>query len=126
MCDRLLARGAAISDGSPAGALHRVRIDAKKLRYLLEFFRDRFRVERQVRALKRLQDNLGDLHDLQVQRAVLDRQDAAARTSAVDRLRAELGASEAIERGRFVERFAELRPAILEPLAPTPPRDPTG
>ncbi len=48
--------------------LHRVRIAAKKLRYALELAGESGAAEtkRMVRALKRVQDTLGRLHDLQV------------------------------------------------------------
>ena len=67
--DRLLARGRAIGPASPADALHELRKDAKKLRYLLECFggllpagpRKTF-----VRRLKALQDNLGEHQDTEV------------------------------------------------------------
>jgi len=57
-----------------ATALHRLRIDCKKLRYLMQFFHDlypREEIGSVIQALKRLQDNLGEINDLQVQRARL-------------------------------------------------------
>lgn len=54
--------------------LHALRIDCKKLRYLIEFFSSLFpakKVERLVGQLKRLQDNLGDFNDLAVQQDYL-------------------------------------------------------
>jgi CHAD domain-containing protein len=54
--------------------LHALRIDCKKLRYLIEFFASLFppkKVTRLVNQLKRLQDNLGDFNDLSVQQAYL-------------------------------------------------------
>ena len=54
--------------------LHALRIDCKKLRYLLEFFASLFppdEIEILVKQLKRLQDNLGDFNDLSVQRDYL-------------------------------------------------------
>ena len=36
---RVAKKGAAITAASPADALHQLRLDCKKLRYLLEFFR---------------------------------------------------------------------------------------
>jgi len=66
---RVLAGGRAIDAGSPAEALHELRKDAKKLRYLLECFggvlperpRKTF-----VQRLKALQDNLGEFQDTEV------------------------------------------------------------
>ncbi len=71
---RLLRDGRAIDDGSPAAALHELRKDAKKLRYLFECFasilpaapRKRF-----VTRLKRLQDVLGEHQDAGVHAAQL-------------------------------------------------------
>lgn len=50
--------------------LHALRIDCKKLRYLLEFFASLFptdEIDELVRQLKTLQDNLGDFNDLCIQ-----------------------------------------------------------
>lgn len=71
----LLKDGAAIGPQSPDAALHRVRIQAKKLRYLLEFYRSLFpepEMNFLVKSLKKLQDNLGSFNDLSVQQAMLD------------------------------------------------------
>ena len=67
---RMLERGAKLGPDPAAESLHRLRIDAKKLRYLLEFFRSlypRKRVDRLVKELKRLQDILGGFNDAEVQ-----------------------------------------------------------
>ncbi len=71
---RILKKGKAAVGQAPAEALHALRIDCKKLRYLLEFFRSLFdpaEVGRLVRALKALQDNLGDFNDLEIQQHTL-------------------------------------------------------
>jgi len=50
--------------------LHQLRIEGKKLRYLLEFFSSLFveeKIQYLIRKLKLLQDNLGDYNDLVVQ-----------------------------------------------------------
>lgn len=55
-------------------ALHNLRIECKKLRYLLEFFADLFPPEEMaplLKRLKRLQDNLGAVSDLGDQRTYL-------------------------------------------------------
>jgi CHAD domain-containing protein len=59
---------------------HRIRIQAKKLRYGCEFFGSVFpgkRVARRrkelIAALERLQDTLGDLHDITVHEALAAR-----------------------------------------------------
>ncbi|MCG3208916.1 MAG: hypothetical protein FOGNACKC_02529 [Anaerolineae bacterium] len=54
--------------------LHALRIECKKLRYLLEFFASLFPADTigaLVKQLKKLQDNLGDFNDLCVQEAYL-------------------------------------------------------
>ncbi len=71
---RVLRRGRDLGDDSPPEALHRLRITAKKLRYLLEFFRSLYpaeRVDPRIAELKSLQDVLGELNDRQIQRAHL-------------------------------------------------------
>ena len=54
--------------------LHALRIECKKLRYLLEFFASLFprkEISRMIKQLKRLQDNLGEFSDLTVQQDFL-------------------------------------------------------
>jgi CHAD domain-containing protein len=66
--------GARIRENTPADALHELRIDGKKLRYLLTFFAelyDRKDIKPLQKSLKRLQDNLGDFNDLAVQQQIL-------------------------------------------------------
>jgi CHAD domain-containing protein len=70
----VIKKGRAIKKSSPPAKLHRLRIECKKLRYLLEFFSslyDQKEIGRLVRALKKLQNNLGDFNDFAVQRAAL-------------------------------------------------------
>jgi CHAD domain-containing protein len=71
---RVIKMGRAIGSDAEPERLHRLRIECKKLRYLLEFFRslyDPVAVKRLIDELKRLQDNLGDFNDLVVQQAKL-------------------------------------------------------
>lgn len=71
---KILDRGAKIKRDTPADALHRLRIDCKKLRYLMTFFQTLFPREALaplIKELKNLQDNLGDFNDLQVQSRAL-------------------------------------------------------
>jgi CHAD domain-containing protein len=116
---RVLKKGNAIGDDTPAEALHRLRIDCKKLRYLLEFFRSLYDEERiglLIKALKRLQDNLGDFNDLVVQRDTLggfcktmlaERSASAATLMATGRLIADLEVRQENERLAFHKRFRE-------------------
>lgn len=73
---RLLRRGRRIDDDSEPEALHRLRVHAKRLRYLLEFFASLYS-QRDARALvarlKALQDVLGAFQDASVQSASIRR-----------------------------------------------------
>jgi CHAD domain-containing protein len=114
---RVLKKGSRIGPESPPQSLHRLRIDCKKLRYLLEFFRSLFdeaEVARLISILKRLQDNLGDYNDLEVQQEALQHyahemfQEGLATVEtlmALGRLIDRLGARQAKERQRFHKRF---------------------
>lgn len=67
---RVLEEGLAIDAYSPPEALHELRKNCKKLRYLLEFFQSLYpplEVRPLIKALKSLLDNLGDFQDLEVQ-----------------------------------------------------------
>lgn len=67
---RVRKRGRLLSAETAVETIHDLRIACKKLRYLLEFFRSLFaagRVNAFIRALKRLQDDLGEYNDLEVQ-----------------------------------------------------------
>ncbi len=71
---KVLRNGRAVSRETTDAELHALRIDCKRLRYLLEFFASIFQQESMVpvlRQLKALQENLGDFVDLAVQRRLL-------------------------------------------------------
>ena len=73
---KLIRDGEAITPASPAAALHKLRIDCKKFRYLVEFFQPLFppgELRGIIKSLKALQDNLGDFQDLEVQADALRR-----------------------------------------------------
>ncbi len=73
-CARVRKRGRSLSAETPAESIHELRIACKKLRYLIEFFRSLFAAgpaSAFIRPLKRLQDDLGDYNDLQVQQREL-------------------------------------------------------
>lgn len=75
---RICRDGAAITDDSPDEAVHRLRIDCKKLRYLLELFTELFpkkQLKPLVGRLKKLQDNLGRFNDFSVQQRFLRESD---------------------------------------------------
>lgn len=82
--ERILRDGGRITADSPDEKLHDLRIEGKKCRYLLEFFRSLFvtdAVDQYHSQLKRLQNNLGDFNDIAVQSEMLS---AQIKTLAVD------------------------------------------
>ena len=110
---RIWKRGAGIGIKPPATLLHRLRIDGKKLRYLLEFYSDlypRSTVTRFIRELKQLQDILGDFNDTEVQLALIGEFNDQGSLSAETRAAAS-DLAEAISerqcwlRSEFAERF---------------------
>lgn len=115
--DRLLRRGGAVTSESAAEELHRVRIEGKKLRYLLEFFRSLASegdLDDPLRGLKKLQDNLGVFNDLEVQQRSLagfaeamlaERSADAAAILSIGRLVEKLAERQTAERRRFDRRF---------------------
>jgi CHAD domain-containing protein len=71
---KIIKDGNYILDHPQDELLHRLRIECKKLRYLIEFFASLFprkKVSLLIKQLKRLQDNLGDFNDLSVQQGYL-------------------------------------------------------
>jgi CHAD domain-containing protein len=113
---RVTDTGARIDDNTPDAALHALRIDCKKLRYLLEFFASLFSAEEIglfVKQLKRLQDNLGDFNDLSVQQSELksflhgeSRKIPVDTAAAVGALVARLEDRHKAVRKQFAESFA--------------------
>lgn len=70
----MVRAGEKITPASPEEKYHQLRIQGKKLRYILEFFSALFpekEGETAIKALKRLQDNLGMFNDLTVQQNAL-------------------------------------------------------
>jgi len=114
---RVLKRGSAIKADTPAEALHDLRIECKKLRYLITFFAELYPsklIKKTISDLKVLQDNLGDFNDLEVQQDALTdfaRQMAAGGDTpaetllAMGRLVQLLARRQQAERERFAERF---------------------
>lgn len=71
---RVSKLGGNIDDSTPDEKVHKLRIQAKKLRYLLEFCGELFageEMKKLVKALKGLQDNLGNFNDYSVQQVFL-------------------------------------------------------
>lgn len=114
---RFLRQGESITADSPDSALHQLRITGKKLRYLLEFFREDYpaqEIEVLVKAMKAIQDVLGDYQDCTVQQArlaAMDRRMAAegdlpdATHTALTLLVAALHRRQQRTRGAFPKRF---------------------
>jgi CHAD domain-containing protein len=90
---RIVRDGNAILKQPEDERLHALRVECKKLRYLLEFFASIFppaEIAKRIKQLKRVQDNLGEFTDLAVQQAyllsiaeALDIDEAQARRSLV-------------------------------------------
>lgn len=111
---RVIRDGRSIDDGSHPERLHDLRKDAKRLRYLLECFGsvlDPAGVPVAVKALKGLQDCLGEYQDTEVQAATLGRfgDELLARGAPAATLIAMGGVVEHLdERGRAARRqFAD-------------------
>ena len=71
---KIVKDGYSIIKHTDDARLHELRIECKKLRYLIEFFASLFprkKVRRLLKQLKALQDNLGEFNDLEVQQAYL-------------------------------------------------------
>lgn len=74
-CRRVLDRGERLKSSSSRVKFHKLRIECKKLRYLLEFFQSLYPPEQinpLIDDLKLLQDNLGEFNDLAVQQESID------------------------------------------------------
>ena len=71
---RVIKLGDSITKSSSNSLLHKLRIECKKLRYLLEFFSSLFAqndIDYLIKQLKKLQDNLGEYNDLTIQQNTL-------------------------------------------------------
>lgn len=125
---RVIKKGRLIQPDSPDEKLHRLRIDCKNLRYLLEFFRALYppaEIGAVVGALKKLQENLGDFNDLSVQQSAMrgfaDELAAVgtdvATLLALGRLITGLARRQGEERLRFHDQFGRFdRPKVRKRL----------
>jgi len=120
---RVLKEGRAIRPGTPAENIHELRKTCKKLRYLLEFFRDLYppeEINRPIKQLKRLQDYLGDFQDVHTRMDMLRRishemrEDPSVPAEAILALGVLLAA---LDRQR--ETLREAFPERFEPFATT-------
>jgi CHAD domain-containing protein len=121
---RFARHGRALGPVPQVQAMHRLRIDAKKLRYLLEFFASLWEAEESaefVAQLKLVQDALGTYHDAWLQHGrlialgdeILAAGAGAGTLLAMGRLIADLERRQAREAESFFRLFAEFtaRPA---------------
>jgi len=106
--------GGAITDDSKAEELHELRKTCKKLRYLIEFFQSLYPADKileLIKALKGLQDNLGEYNDLEVHRNILKKFNKhcseAETKKACKKVIKLLKRRQIKTRRRFAERFAE-------------------
>lgn len=114
---RLLRHGRAIDRGSPDVQLHSLRIEGKRMRYLLEFFHSLHPDDEMaplLKELRRLQNNLGDFNDACVRidmlRGLARDLDESGRGRggtllAIGRLIERSERRKRLERSRFEERF---------------------
>jgi CHAD domain-containing protein len=117
---RVLKRGRKLEPASTDNVVHRVRIDCKRLRYLLEQSASLYPeapASRLLGELRKLQEVLGNFNDCRVHRDLLEREvatlgvqpvEADAARAAVDRILADLDRRAARQRKRAVERLAAL------------------
>jgi len=119
----VITDGEAIGHQSPDEALHALRVDCKKLRYLMEFFQSLFpakKIVRLIKQLKKLQELLGDYNDYYMQQ--LELRAYAGRLSVkeprapeilltVGVLIGKLSAAQQDRRDHFAETFAEFASA---------------
>lgn len=116
---KVLKGGMEAGKDAPPEALHRLRIRCKRLRYLITLFQSLYppgKVKPLLKALKGLQDNLGDFNDLHVQQAALRRfADEMLETGAgppetlmaMGRLMGQMETQQELERGAFAQRFQQ-------------------
>lgn len=125
---RALKKGAAITRKSPAEALHALRKDGKKLRYLMEFFaplKPKQATAGAIKSLKALQDCLGKHQDFAVQHTVVrkirlqfqkDTVTPKATVAALAHLEAVLAQGQADARTHFAGLFAPFAAAKTQRL----------
>jgi CHAD domain-containing protein len=111
--NRIRKRGEGVDSEATAELLHRLRIDGKKLRYLLEFFSGLYparTVTRCIKQLKRIQNVLGEFSDTEVQLALIGEFEKESSTSAVStdrtsQLRDAIGTRRSELRTEIVDRL---------------------
>lgn len=116
---KIIKDGSSIDSSSSDEQLHRLRIQGKKLRYLIEFFRSFFdeeEIEYFRKQLKKLQDMLGDFNDISVEMNMLmeNQQNLSGRTkrsiaiaATIGGLQIHLHQEKEQSRKQFTTTFAE-------------------
>ncbi|MGD2118193.1 MAG: CHAD domain-containing protein, partial [Chromatiales bacterium] len=111
---RICELGAQIDENTPDHEVHELRIEGKKLRYLMEFFAELYpskRIKKLIKPLKQMQTILGDFNDYSVQQRFLADYEASHKKSAelsaaISGLVAVLHQKQIAERARVQEAFA--------------------
>lgn len=116
--------GLAITPETQDAEVHQLRLEAKKFRYLLEFFATLYqtkKIKQLVGRLKLLQDNLGRFNDFSVQQDSLNtylqgHQNNAEMAKSIGALLMVLAQKQIEERGHVEERFAGFANAVTAKL----------
>lgn len=120
---KVLKQGKAIGDLSPPEDLHELRKRCKKLRYLIEFFRELYpkrEIKQLIAVFKQLQDNLGEYQDAHVHldffkelRHTMQQQKhlPPATALALDKINAALATQQDVCRQSFQECFDQFSSA---------------
>jgi len=116
--------GLAITPETEDAEVHKLRIEAKKFRYLLEFFATLYqakKIKKLVKRLKVLQDNLGRFNDFSVQQDSLNtylegHQPNAEMAKSIGALLMVLAQKQIEERSHVEERFAEFANPVTAKL----------
>ncbi len=112
---KIMGKGGSLDENSPAHAYHLLRIEVKKMRYVMEFFATAFEPKSYARLMERIktiQSILGDHQDLYVQREHLKsflsqpglKEDKEIKES-IDALRKEMKRLEIGKRYEFLKVF---------------------
>jgi CHAD domain-containing protein len=113
---QIIQEGQQLVEEAPDELLHALRIDCKKLRYLLEFFASLFpqeQIDALIGQMKGLQNALGEFNDLSVQRAYLLRAAETLPTSGPD------SRKELVAIGYLIKRMDDDKNAVRAGLATT-------
>ncbi len=111
---RISIVGSEIHEGTPDEDVHQLRIECKKLRYMMEFFAELFpkkRIKQLIKSLKKLQTILGDFNDYSVQKEFLadyekHHKKSADVSAAINGLIAVLHQKQLAERTKVQQAFA--------------------